>query len=257
MENRLKERLTGAAILVALIVLIVPEMFHGPHVGGSTVPAATTAAPAAAAAPVDAAAPAAAAKVAAPAAPAAPEGAEPPVRSYTIDLTNSTVHAAPADAGQPMPASPAGSAGPAARPASVPVPAAPAVESAPALAPVPAAVPAAKPARAPAPPHTAATALHKGAPAHAGAHAGETRVAPVAVAAGGWSVQLGVFASSANAQRLTRRAQAMGFATRVSRLEPRGLYRVWIAGLADRAAAEQMAHKLRAAGLPAAVMRPR
>jgi cell division septation protein DedD len=29
METRLKERLTGAAILVALIVLLVPEMFHG------------------------------------------------------------------------------------------------------------------------------------------------------------------------------------------------------------------------------------
>jgi DedD protein len=29
MEQRLKERLTGAAILVALIVLIVPELFHG------------------------------------------------------------------------------------------------------------------------------------------------------------------------------------------------------------------------------------
>jgi len=29
MENRLKERLTGAAILVALIVLVVPELFHG------------------------------------------------------------------------------------------------------------------------------------------------------------------------------------------------------------------------------------
>ena len=29
MEERLKQRLTGAAILVALIVLIVPELFHG------------------------------------------------------------------------------------------------------------------------------------------------------------------------------------------------------------------------------------
>jgi DedD protein len=29
MENRLKERLTGAAILVALIVLVVPELFRG------------------------------------------------------------------------------------------------------------------------------------------------------------------------------------------------------------------------------------
>jgi len=31
MENRLKERLTGAAIIVALIVLVVPELFQGRH----------------------------------------------------------------------------------------------------------------------------------------------------------------------------------------------------------------------------------
>ena len=29
METRLKQRLTGAAILVALVVMLVPEMFHG------------------------------------------------------------------------------------------------------------------------------------------------------------------------------------------------------------------------------------
>ncbi len=41
MEDRIKQRLTGAAILVVLVVLVVPEMFHGQrgealgHVGGS------------------------------------------------------------------------------------------------------------------------------------------------------------------------------------------------------------------------------
>ena len=54
MENRLKERLTGAAILVALIVLLVPEMFHGQRrdVAGN----------------------------------AGSSGEGPPMRSYTIDL---------------------------------------------------------------------------------------------------------------------------------------------------------------------------
>jgi DedD protein len=63
MENRLKERLTGAAILVALIVLLVPEMFHGQR--SEVVSNAGSSA----------------------------EG--PPERSYTIDLSNSPARTAP------------------------------------------------------------------------------------------------------------------------------------------------------------------
>jgi DedD protein len=63
MENRLKERLTGAAILVALIVLLVPEMFHGPR------------------------------RDVAASAGSSAEGA--PVRSYTIDLSNGPARTAP------------------------------------------------------------------------------------------------------------------------------------------------------------------
>jgi DedD protein len=62
MENRLKERLTGAAILVALIVLLVPEMFHGQR---SDVAAN------------------------------AGSGEGAPVRSYTIDLSNGPARTAP------------------------------------------------------------------------------------------------------------------------------------------------------------------
>jgi DedD protein len=62
MENRLKERLTGAAILVALIVLLVPEMFHGQR---SDVAAS------------------------------AGSGEGAPVRSYTIDLSNGPARTAP------------------------------------------------------------------------------------------------------------------------------------------------------------------
>lgn len=62
MENRLKERLTGAAILVALIVLLVPEMFHGQR---SDVAAS------------------------------AGSGEGAPVRSYTIDLSNGSARTAP------------------------------------------------------------------------------------------------------------------------------------------------------------------
>jgi DedD protein len=63
MENRLKERLTGAAILVALIVLLVPEMFRGQR-----------------------------AEVAAT---AGSSGDGAPVRSYTIDLSNGPARTGP------------------------------------------------------------------------------------------------------------------------------------------------------------------
>jgi cell division septation protein DedD len=63
MDNRLKERLTGAAILVALVVMLVPEMFHGQR--GDV------------------------------AALAGSSGEGPPLRSYTIDLSNSPTRAGP------------------------------------------------------------------------------------------------------------------------------------------------------------------
>ena len=63
MENRLKERLTGAAILVALIVMLVPEMFHGQRGNVAAV--------------------------------AGSSGEGPPVRSYTIDLSNGATRAGP------------------------------------------------------------------------------------------------------------------------------------------------------------------
>src|SRR5450755_5023904 len=63
MENRLKERLTGAAILVALVVMLVPEMFHGQR--GDVAASASS------------------------------SGEGPPVRSYTIDLSNNPTHTAP------------------------------------------------------------------------------------------------------------------------------------------------------------------
>src|ERR1700689_1441244 len=63
MENRLKQRLTGAAILVALIVMLVPEMFHGQRGNVAAI--------------------------------AGSSGEGPPVRSYTIDLSNSPTRTGP------------------------------------------------------------------------------------------------------------------------------------------------------------------
>jgi DedD protein len=215
MENRLKERLTGAAILVALIVLIVPEVFRGQ----STAPRAAHA-------------------------PQAPEGA--PVRSYTIDLNAAGAQAAP-----PQVAPPA--AGPAAAPAAAPVasPVASPVETrvkAPAVAAVKAR------GKAPARPSPAA---HQRSAAAAGAARGAAAAVHAATAGeAGWSVQLGLFSKADNATRLARTAHGKGFAVHVSR-SARGLYRVALVGLSDRAAALRASRRLKAAGLPAAIMGPR
>ena len=93
----MKERLTGAIILVALIVLLVPELLTGPVRPAARIPGA-----------------------------AQPEG--PPLRSYTITLDEEAraAHASPADS--PAPAAPAA---PAAEPAAVP-----AASAAPRTAPV-------------------------------------------------------------------------------------------------------------------------
>jgi DedD protein len=70
--------------------------------------------------------------------------------------------------------------------------------------------------------------------------------APVA----GWTVQLGTFASRANAERLVRELKGQGFAAFSSESGSSGreLYRVRVGPAADRAAAEALGAKLRAAG---------
>jgi len=213
METRLKERLTGAAILVALVVMLVPEMFHGQR--GDI------------------------------AANSGSSGDGPPVRSYTIDLSNSPSGSAPL---QSTPASDD-------KPAAAPQPATPAVNLAPAASPAPAPPPLAAPTAAPtaAPAAAANAALAKAQPAAPGAN---TR--PVTAvhnpAGGGWAVQLGLFAKRDNAERLVHSAQGKGFEVSVSAADARGLYRVYAGGMADRAAAESYAQRLKDQGLPAAVI---
>ncbi len=88
MDSQFKQRLTGAVILVLLAVLLVPEMLTGPKQTVATDPA-TAAAPA--------------------------EGA--PLRSYDIDLSESSPGAAPPP---PRPAAPEPSAAPSRAPSSAP-----------------------------------------------------------------------------------------------------------------------------------------
>lgn len=133
MDAHIKERLTGALILVALFVIVVPEMLSGP-MGRRDGPAA----------------------------PAADEG--PPVRSYSMELGETVpdqsalapqVETAPAPAAAPVVPEPAASSSPVASPAPVPQsPAAPSPAASPRpppSAPAPAPAPVARPAPAPVP----------------------------------------------------------------------------------------------------------
>jgi|HubBroStandDraft_3_1064219.scaffolds.fasta_scaffold11044_3 DedD protein len=212
--GQVKERLTGAIILVALIVLLVPELLSGP------VRSATRAAT------------------------PASSSEEPPLRSYTINLTDDAHGRAGAAAanGPQQPAPLAQSTAPApdtAEPASAP--AAPQEAGSAASVPTPAASvppPLAPPPAAknppPAPPPSASIASPS---------------APAAGDAGGWMVQLGSFASRGNAEHLAQKVHAQGFAVSVSQgSSGRRLYRVRVGPARDRAAAAQLEQKLRASG---------
>jgi len=212
MDRRVKERLIGASILVALIVLVVPELLSGPKPtagpSAATLPAATpepirnvtvdlsTSKPAAN--------PDAEVSVAAPASAAAPtdhDAANMPASTAVPAQSISIQHAAP----NMVPASATGAASPPARPA--------AVES---------------PARFPI----------------SGVRA--------------WSVQLGSFASRANADNLTRQLRGQGFSVFVA---PGGSgsglrYRVRVGPLADRESAERTAVKLKTLGHISSLVSP-
>jgi len=206
-----KERLTGAIILVALIVLLVPELLTGPVRSAPRVAAAASSAE------------------------------EPPLRSYTINLADDahprTTLASGPEQPTPVPAS--------AQVADTPAPPPPAAQAPPLSAPAP--VAAAKPAVA----------------KPAAAKPAATRVAAVKAAAapadssgsGAWLVQLGSFASHANAERLAQQLRDGGYKVNVSQASSgRHLYRVLVGPAHDRAAAVQLAAKLQAAGHRGAIV---
>jgi DedD protein len=191
MDRRVKERLVGAVILLALIVSIVPELLPGPA------PSPAAAKPA-----------------------ISPE----PVRNITVDLaTSKAPEAGAADAVEPHSAAPASAAPNAApNPAGAP----------------PAAPPAHLETAAPAPTSQASGAKPK--------------------AAGAWAVQLGSFASRANADKLMHQLRAQGFAVY---LVPGGSgagvrYRVRVGPMTDRGAAAQVVAKLKSLGHPASFVPP-
>jgi DedD protein len=192
--SKVKERLTGAIILVALIVLLVPELLTGP-----LRPAPKAAAPG--------------------------SSEDAPLRSYTINLADDAhAQGAPPAVTEEQP-----QVQPTPAPVSVP-PAAPVPNPAPQPATVPPAA-AAPPAR-PAPPPTPMA-----------------RPITPPPSAAGWVVQLGSFASEANADRLAQQVRGQGFSVNVSQSSSgRHLYRVRVGPVRERTAALQLAQKLSADG---------
>jgi DedD protein len=235
METRLKERLTGAAILVALIVALVPEMFRGQSGGGQ--PKSVT---------------------------SSSSGEGPPVRTYTIDLSNnpkssgplqSANEAAPAATSTPTPAPPSAPA-PAAQASPPPAPApAQSQPTSPAPAPrhtAPTATPTPIPAPIPAPTPSPARVARAPTPIPAAPPASAPKPAPAAT----WSVQLGLFSKRENAERMMNEAKAKGFNATVSSTDAKGQFHVQVTGLTDRNAAQAMVQKLKGENLPAAVVAP-
>jgi DedD protein len=215
MDRRVKERLIGASILVALVVLVVPELLSGPK---------PNAAPA----------------------PTLPAAAPEPIRNVTVDLTTSKAPANSEVEPAEQPATSAASSAanlaeaqppPAQTPAAqAPAAQAPAVQVPAALSPVP---------------------LAKGAAAR---HPPVESAAPSPKSTGlkSWSVQLGSFASRANADNLTRQVKGQGFSVFVlaggSGASVR--YRVRVGPLSDRESAERMAAKLKSLGHAGSLVAP-
>lgn len=293
MEIRAKERLTGAVILVALVVLLVPELLSGPRRSAVR--------------------------------PAAAAG-EPPMRSYTVQLndepaspvgpqagapaqpeaaTQSEVAAQtesappPSATAQAQAVTPSGAAAQTAsvppagqRPATGQVPAASAATTRPTGAP-PAKTPPSGSARTPGSAPTSAKHQHEhsagpasgrhaakvasgphaahaakmasgphGAKAVSGPHAATvpsgSHAAGAASLRAGWLVQVGSFASREHADRLAHQLKLKGFGAFVSQSTSHGRkwYRVRVGPERDRTAAVAVARRLHAAGQAAVLQRP-
>ena len=239
----MKERLTGAIILVVLIVLLVPELLTGPIRPKSAPAASSTAA----------------------SLPAIGGGraahAQPPLRSYTLTL-NGTPQP-PRDAAV-LPAQASAQPGASSPDSSTESSAAnPGEDSAanPTENPTQSSAESSGRSRGESSPESAAeTPQGSSAPQRVAAEsrglqaakpAPHTAVREASLASsGGWVVQLGSFASRQNADRLARSLQRRGFRMSVSsaRAGSRVLWRVRAGPAHDRSGAEHLAARLRALG---------
>jgi DedD protein len=239
MDSRAKQRLTGAVILVALFVLLVPELLRGPR--GADAPGT-----------------------------GGKEGAtsEEGMRRYTIDLDANNPASPPSNSQAappvnlpqpesvtPRPASPV-TPTPLAQPGEAAAPAGAEPSASSSMPAAATAHPAAAPTAAAA---TTTQAAVKPTPTPAQSPAPAPRSEPqkpAAVASGSFAVQLGSFSVRDNADRLVRDMTAKGFAAFVSPIKSGGreIFRVRVGPTRDRAQAEALAAQLRRIGQSGAIV---
>jgi DedD protein len=228
-----KERLTGAIILVVLIVLLVPELLSGPS---RSVPAPQA---------------------------AATSSEEPPLRSYTIDLADDshsadssvgTSNASPQATGPEQPTPIADSSTPAQQGDSDAQtegsPNSPQGAQAMAAQAPASSVPSTTPQEQPRPTASREQGQSARPPQQRPPAVDRAETSDRSSTTGGWMVQLGVFSIQANAERLAQELRSQGFHALVSENSGGGrpLWRVRAGPVAERAAAEQLNARLRAAG---------
>ena len=265
MERRVKERLVGATILVVLIILIVPELLSGPKARVTPVQPPSAAGPAEAVrnVTVDLATS------------KATPAENTPAENIPTDNTAASATSLPAESTTAAGASVSGEAAPGntASGGATASGEAPTAEPAPGEAPVgPASTSRAN--RAQGPPTIATLKAQQ--PAHSthpelesqpsiprsaaeGSKPGNASATPPAGAPNHhWAVQLGSFASRANAEKLVRQRKPLDASLYLSS-SGKGAslrYRVRIGPLADRDAAEHMVAKLKKEGQSASVVPP-
>ena len=218
MDDQLKARLIGAVILVALAVLLIPELLSGRKAETPEVVA---------------------------------PGAGRGTRTYTIDLTESQaaqtaapepkLQNLPTQAPTPEPKVPVAKAEDA--PASDPGPApAPTVATGPAKQAVPVAP-------------TPATMTERAAPPPPPPAAAAIKPAATAVK-GGWSVQVGAFGTAGAATKLVAELKSAGFSAYISPISRGGktLHRVRVGPESARPDADKLATRLKGRNLPATVV---
>jgi DedD protein len=246
MDRRVKERLVGASILVVLIVLIVPELLSGPP---GPAPAAVG--------------------------PRLPVNTPAePVRNVTVDLATSKAPETAASSAQSPEARDADAASATASAAADPdastgAQAAPPAEAPPAVSPraeVPPAIsrradtsPADTPHAAVTPRAAPSASLETTGPAPiSGSVTKQAMAAKAAKARRAWALQLGSFASRANADKLVHQLKAQGFPVYIvpGGSGPSLRYRVRVGPMVDRGSATQALAKLKSAGQGASLVPP-
>ncbi len=218
MDQGLKERLVGAAVLVAIGVWLIPWVLDGPENPVDTGPASLQ----------------------------LPAAQEPvPMRTQTLKLGEPPAAAQPVEPAPPPAETVVATAAPEpAESASAEAP--PTALAKPLPAPAkPAAQPPAAAETKPAPAPQVAEAPRKPAPA-----------AAPAAGKGDWTVQLGVFGDESNARRLAERASTFGYKANVAntRVNGKTMYRVRVGAFAAKSQAEATASALGAHGITARVV---